>query len=47
MERVAITLCRAIRADCVLIEAARTHVVNELWAWRMDDKFAHMFKRIR
>ena len=26
-------LCHAIRADCLLIEAARAHPVNEQWAW--------------
>ena len=37
-------LCHAIRAGCVLIEAAYAHVVNEQWAWRMADKFTCTFK---
>ena len=37
-------LCYAIRADCLLIEATRTHMANEQWAWRMVDKFTCTFK---
>ena len=37
----------AISADCLLIEAARTHAVNEYWAWWMADKFACTFKSAR
>ena len=40
-------LCHAISADCLLIEAARAHAVNEHWAWRMADKFACTFKSAR
>ena len=40
-------LCHAIRADCLLIEAARAHTVNEQWVWKMADKFACMFKPAR
>ena len=40
-------LCPAISADCLLIEAARAHAVNEHWAWRMADKFACTFKSAR
>ena len=40
-------LCHAIRADCLLIEATRAHVVNEQWAWRMVDKFVCTFKSAR
>ena len=40
-------LCHAISADCLLIEAARAHAVNEHWAWRMADKFACTFKSVR
>ena len=40
-------LCHAISADCLLIEAARAHAVNEHWAWRMADKFACPFKSAR
>ena len=27
-----------INTDCLLIDAARAHVVNEQWVWRMADK---------
>ena len=40
-------LCHAISTDCLLIEAARAHAVNEHWAWRMADKFACTFKSAR
>ena len=40
-------LCHAISADCLLIEAARAHAVNEHWAWRMADKFACTFESAR
>ena len=40
-------LCHAISADCLLIEAACAHAVNEHWAWRMADKFACTFKSAR
>jgi hypothetical protein len=40
-------LCRAIRADFQLIEAARAHTVNEQWAWRMADEFTCTFKLAR
>ena len=40
-------LCHAISADCLLIEAARAHAVNEHWASRMADKFACTFKSAR
>ena len=40
-------LCHAIRADCLLIEAARAHAVNEQWTWPRIDKFACTFKPVR
>ena len=40
-------LCHAISADCLQIEAARAHAVNEHWVWRMADKFACTFKSAR
>jgi hypothetical protein len=40
-------LCHAIRADCLLIEAACAHAVNKQWAWWMVDKFVCMFKCAR
>ena len=47
--RVLKALCHAsaISADCLLIEAARAHAVNEHWAWRIADKFACTFKSAR
>ena len=36
------TFCHAISADCLPIEAARAHAINEHWAWRMADKFANL-----
>ena len=40
-------LYHAIRADCLLIGAARAHAVNEQWAWWRIDKFACTFKPAR
>ena len=40
-------LCHAIRADCLLIEAACTHVLNQQWAWQIADKFVCTFKPAR
>ena len=40
-------LYHAIRADCLLIEAARAHAANEQWAWWRIDKFACTFKPVR
>ena len=40
-------LCHAISADCLLIEAACAHVVNEHWVWQMADKFMYTFKSVR
>ena len=37
-------LCHAISTDCLLIEAARPHAVNEHWVWCMVDMFACTFK---
>ena len=40
-------LYHAINADCLLIEAARTHAGNEHRALQMADKFACKFKSAR
>ena len=40
-------LYHAIKADCLLIEAARAHAINEQWAWQRIDKFACTFKPAR
>ena len=40
-------LYHAIRADCLLIEAARAHAINEQWAWRRIDKFTCTFRPAR
>ena len=37
-------LYHTVRTDCLLIEAACAHSVNQHWVWWMADKFTCTFK---
>ena len=37
-------MCHAINTDCMLIEVARAHAVNEHWARQMTNKLVCTFK---